>query len=236
MSENSIDQIKKLIVGFTNERWASSEKAFLLASMGQAISHAGFDLKAALRGEKLAHFVAAQVSDDVRIISSPADDKVLGLVPVSAVLNADLAGYFEQAPRLTSTAREWINFHPRLWAAFSRPLAQNMARVVDLEPQIHFEDIPASDASGRLTVDAVLIIPAGTMPRPERNSKLQDNIRGWLKDKGIPSERVIGHKALPESADRSVLDFLINELSESELRRIVIPMDIVAKLLQKKNR
>lgn len=234
INDGSKATLKEKIVELAAEHWNREGNALLLASLGQTLTKYGYNLRAELRGQKLVPFLQAELEDKVTVLTSPDDPLVYGIVPVGQEKSRDLGALFSRTARVVP---ERINFDKRVWVAFSRPIEPNHIRLVDFEPEIDFRDLPAESAKNqeRPTIPAELIIPVGTKPSAVRNAEIQKNIRDWFakhaldielaKEKGGIDKRIL---------DNSLLTALLVTLDKKDLERIVLPLDIVAKLLGQK--
>lgn len=233
-SGQRIAAIKRFVVDMANDAWNADGKALLLARLGQALAKHGYNLKEELRGERLAAFVTRELANEVRILTSPSDSLVQGLIPAGKELEADVSRYFE---RTGDASRDFagsrVLFNRKLWAAFSRPLRQGLVRAVELKPEVRFFDIEESGTSGRLVIPEDLIVPFADSFSSERNGRIYQNILKWVTDNGIDPELVHAKVSGTEphsTCSESILSLLLEALDRSELERIAMPLDIVAKL------
>jgi len=233
---NRITALKKEIVQLTNDYWSATGKAFLLASLGQQLTKRGYDLRTDLRGQKLVPFLQTQLVDQLVVLTSPIDPLVRGVVPKGKETEKDIHALFIRNVQEESAR---INLDRRIWIAFSRPVTPNHVRVVEIEPEIVFTDVPTEAASqtDKLVIPSELVIPPGSKPSEIRNAELQKNIRGWLEKHGVDISKATAKPTIEitRPSDSSVLGSLLAALDKKDLERVVIPLDIVAKLLAKRS-
>lgn len=234
MSESEHERIAALkneILNLTYEYWSSTSKALLLASLGQQLTKRGYNLRTDLRGQKLVPFLQIELKDQVTVLTSPFDSLVRGIVPKGEDIGADIRSLF--TPN-TERGSARINFDKRVWIAFSNPIPENHVRVLQFEPEINFEDLPAEMAKDKehMVVPRELVIPPAAKPSQVRNAELQQNIRSWLKDHGIGIEKVVAKATIEASArgTDSLLSAILAALDRKDLERVSLPLDIVAKL------
>jgi hypothetical protein len=232
-----LEELKRHVLELTHQNWEKTGKALLLASLGQTLGRAGHDLRAELRGQKMVPFLQFELADRVRVLTSPHDRLVLGVVPADAAIGDDVAALFKKERK--ETEEKGVRFDRRVWMAFSRPVAPGCVRALFWEPELRFEDVP-KEASAKITSNVVpehLIVPVGALPSGERNAALQENIKKWLEEHGVDFEVA---RAMPVSADQpatyggSALSALFRALDARDLARISMPLDIVAKLMETK--
>lgn len=227
-----ISAIEQDIVDLTNDYWTKTGKAFLLATVGQQLTKRGYDLRTDLRRQKLVPFLQAQLSDKIAVLTSPFDPLVRGIVPKGEDAGKDIRTLFTR--NVAGRSRRF-NFNKRLWIAFSRPIAANHVRVIEFDPEIIFKDVPAEavNQDGKLVISNELVIPPGSKPSEVRNAELQKNIRNWLESNDVSIEKAAATSTvdITRTGDDSLLETLLASLDKKDLERVVIPLDIVAKLL-----
>lgn len=236
-SEDRIEDLKRSIPELTRQHWEKTRKALLLASLGQTLRRAGHDLKVELRGQKMVPFLLMELADKVKILQSPFDKLVYGIVPVDA--DTGDAGEPLFARERGKSEEKAFRFDRRVWLAFSRPVAPGFVRALFWEPELGFEDISKQDAEKvpNNIVPEELIIPVGKVPSDERNAVLQQNIREWFEKRGVNIE--VARSKVTQAAgvlieDGSALAALIQALDPRDLSRISMPLDIIAKLVDAK--
>jgi hypothetical protein len=226
-SHNSIEEIKRIIIGMATDVWESSNRVLMLARIGQALRQRGINLKDELRGEKLAEFISRELASDVRLLTSPSDPLTKGVVPANATIQSDTAAYFRRPDIATIRSDHWLEFNKQTWDAFSHSIPANCVRTVSLEPEIAFHDIEkGTEKPGQLSVPAEYIVSDSTQPKNERVPRIHDNILRWKGEHGIDLEKL---KATTKNTN-SVLSILLGALDKNDLPRISIPLDIIAKL------
>jgi hypothetical protein len=238
---NRQSPLKEAIFQLATEHWAKAKRALLLARVGQSLTQQGYNISAELRGQKLAKFVEHELKDIVAVLTSPKDPLVRGIVPASVVKEeADVSTLFAPVPGQIPVEGRII-FDKRLWFAFSHPVSVGCKRTIKFNPEIRYEDIPIEVAtqSDAFDIPSELIIPIGTMAKEARDAELQKNILKWFASNKLDIE--MGKARYRESAvssysGDSVLSLILSELDSKDRERVALPLDIVAKLLNKKVR
>lgn len=229
MSATELAQLKSAVVKLANDHWNSTGRSLLLSQVGQDLMRRGFDLKTALRGRRLVPFIREDLADEVTVITSPHDRLVKGLIPKSVAVT-DAAALFAASPKTTQ-------FDRRLWVSFSHPMDADSVRTVVFDPEIKYQDIPArsiKDAAGKYIIQPSLVIPPGTLPKEQRDEQVQKNIISWIQENGVDVERVRArHVPKPShvNTDVHLLSDCLALLEAKDLERILIPLDLVQKLL-----
>lgn len=234
--DNRLEVLKKAILDLTIEHWQKFGKALLLASLGQALGKSGYNIKVEIPGQKLRSFIQTEMIDKVTVVTSPFDRLVYGIVPTKDAAGKKPTDLFVGGSEGAKAPK--LNFDRRVLIAFSRPIETNRVRILHLEPELNFEDIPAESipAGARLVIPPNLIVPPGSMPSGSRNAELRKNIQDWFKTNSADISKVEakhhGEYGI-HVTDNSILSLMFRTLDKKDLERIVIPLDIVAKLLSR---
>ncbi len=221
------EQLKRDIVKLTTEYWAANERAMLLALLGKELSKR-YPLRDALRGQGLGTYLSSVTG--VRIIRHPTNPVVVGAIPDTAP-RKDAIDYFaveSAAPQIVSPL-----YDKGLWFAFSHPISEGHIRTVSLDPAITYRDAPITSTAspGSLIVPREFVVPKGSLPASERNQLIQAHIKSWLEQNGIEEARVIARPSQAPQKSSSLMEALISELSHEEQTRVMLPLDVVAKLI-----
>jgi hypothetical protein len=230
-------QIETLV----RETFAQRRQVVLLSYLGQALRKAGFDFREILGEQKLADFIRHQLSDKVRIVTTPAGRLILAAVPADVDLDSEIDPYGASKRAAATGSEEQPDREKReplvrgIWFAFSHVLESGKARALRLEPEFEYEDYdPAGEKPDGYDVPREMIVPVGSVPRHERNQIIYDNIRAWSAQNGV-SFRSLFETQTEKQLRRSALDTLLASLSDSDLSRISMPLDVVAKLRRKQH-
>lgn len=227
--------LKSEIVRLTNEHWERHHHALLLARVGQYLTRRGYNLRAELRGQKLVPFIEHELAGSVRVINSPNDPLVHGLVPIT--VTEDSHKLF-QVTQEKASSNDRVSFDKRLWVSFSHPIKPGTVRTIEFLPEIRYEDVPIEAANGKLTISSDLVIPIGSKEKVERDADITRNIVEWFKANNL--DIALGKLRYREnelSGDgNSALSLFIHALDPKDRERISLPVDIIEKLLHKKIR
>jgi hypothetical protein len=224
------------LVGST---FAQRRQVVLLSYLGQALRKRGFDFREILGEQKLADFMKNELADKIRVVATPAGPLILAAVPADVDLGAEIDPYGASGRISTTGSQASANHEKRellsrgVWFAFSHALESGKARVLRLEPDFEYEDYDVSgEKPDGYDVPTELIVPVGSVPRHQRNELIYDNIRAWAAQNGVLF-RALLEAQTERPTKRSALDLLLSTLSDSDLSRISMPLDVVAKLRRK---
>lgn len=218
------------IVAIVSDQWKKESRATHLAYLGQLLAKEIPDFKkSVLAGETLRSFIEKNLSKRLTIVTLPDDAGVVGVVPASS----------GAGPETLATPPDKANpprFNPAVWAAFIKQVQPGHKRVVYLEPEISFDDLQSEAA----TPAGAHIIPEDlTAKGPDESvEKVAASIEAWASKLEIPIEKLrIRKRSTTQSCSeagpsgrRSLLDDLLDALDAQEMRRLTVPLDIIAKL------
>ena len=215
------------------EHWETKGQALLLASLGQAAISAGINLRAALGDRKLKEFIKGELDGEVEVEPCPDSPPHLQVRPVG-----------QNAAEATDGARATLQggrLHRALWLAFSRPVPPGYLRRLQVEPVVRFWDLqpPLAEVAGRLPVEPGYVAPSAETLAPRlRDDVIMENVRRWMRDNALDiskfeSGRASSPAVKPGFAAQNPLMQLIAALDDGELKRVMLPLDVIAKLLKK---
>lgn len=241
MTESNDSALKQFIVTHTKRTFDEKQTGILLSQIGTLIAKEPPQLRNSLGSKKLADFISEEMADTIQIISPPEDSKLKVALPVSVPVSGNISGFIPK--RIASNDTNDIpRYNIAFWAAFSQPLTNGYTRLIKFEPEIHFEDVKnpesATHTSKTISPDFIINQTDATNSSPGVLSlQISNNIRKWLLENGVAFDLVkaqyVDSKA-SGSGKESLLEILMSVLEESELKRIQIPLDIVAKLHRKR--
>lgn len=234
VSETSLP---KVIAYYVREHFKTEGTGLLLSQLGQTLTLQHAELKVQLGNKKLAEFLQKKMAGIVKVEVAPHDSKISIVLPAEIDLSGDLNRYFPKKRAAEPTIAPVIpRYNRAVWAAFSQPATPHAKRYLTFEPVTNFidsEDMPSvSDA--KLVEDEFLVSAVLAVDPAQRARKIAENIDAWSKRHGIPqnlllaSSKNLQNQAIDEK--QSLLDLLLSALSENELKRITLPLDIVTKL------
>lgn len=232
--------LKKLgdaITTIVTEKFNKTRRVILLSNLGQDLLKVGIDYKPILGQRKLAEFIGSDLLDRVTLVPVPGKDKVVSIYPAGIDLAAEDDPFGINLIRRELIAENENNhekrplLHSQVWFAFSHFLAEGQIRVLELQPEPIYRDIPETqgDLGAGHQVGRELIVPVGSLAKPDRDARIFENIAKWAEGARIPLDGLLAKKA--ERAERrNLLDELLRSLTHAELTRITMPLDIIKAL------
>lgn len=242
--ENIVDELARLekaVVSIVAEEFERTGRVVLLSNLGQDLLKGGVDYRPILDKRRLADFIRTELADRVTLVPVPGKDKVVGIHPAGVDL-ANQENPFGPAPapkqpvgKIEADEEKRPMLHRQVWFAFSHFLADGQVRLLELQPEPVYRDVPENSKlpEGGHKVDRELIVPVGSMVKSDRDAQIYENITRWARDTNIPLSGLVATKE--ERAERrNLLDELLRTLGHSELARISIPLDIVKTLRERR--
>ncbi len=227
------ETIKNFILRLTTEAWEQNQEGVLLSRIGSEIAKKPEIAKVEIRDRKLSVFIQEELAGEVKILASQENPIVTIAIPDSAIIDvSNFAQYFPKADQSRKTVRA-SGVNKAILLAFSRPLASDKKRVISLSPIVRFLDIGVNDEvpEAAKVLDANWIaLPDGEESGDEHSRRILNNIAAWRESVELEPKAIAAKSKVDDAHTKSVLDLLISSLSESEQKRIQIPLDIISKL------
>ena len=225
--ETQAQQLIDHIASRVDAHWQEHAAPLLLSSLG-SVDGGHIAQEAKLHSSGLRKFLELEAGDRVSIVQHPEMPTVVGVVPKKEA-TTDFHDWDSLQLSKTGSKPQLTRWHPAIWAAFRKPIPENADRYVQVDEAVRFIDVERGDeAPEGLRVDHSFI--AGLEAPPQA---IYDKIMEWLQDSDLDISRfrleskVEQGEALPRN---DLLGKLISALDPSDLKRISIPMDVVAKL------
>jgi len=216
--------LRNFILENTQAHFGKTGQALLLAAIGHIANAQGIKIRDELKGVKLSQFITDHLNDELDIVQSSTDRLVYGVVP-KGKLPAD--------PALSTTLRPpefpLSDVNRALQAAFLRPVRHERTRYVLTQPTLSYVDV----AAGQTPPQGGIALEGTFLPSAEQaaNPVL---LRSFIERFANAYQIEIGYVRNPRGplAD-SLLSKIVECLTDDELARVSIPLDIVAKLMRK---
>lgn len=239
LTDDPLGSLKKLITELANTSYSRDGKGLLLSQVGDIVSKKYPEFRNVLGSRKLVGFIEAELAGVVQILTSPENHIVKVILPEHVEVNDNVMSFFPQRGA-TSTSVRYPRYNRAFWAAFSHPLAKGFTRLVELEPVVRYEDIEGEAAVSSLkkVVPPDLIIDQAIEPDPaKRTQRINEIIINWLQANNVSQnivevkvETELASARIPGSNKGSLLEVLLAALDDADLKRIQMPLDVVAKL------
>ena len=209
------------------QHWSQQSTPLLLSSLGAADEG---EVSRLVKREysSLRSFLEQALSERLRVVEHSLQATIVGVVP----RNED-TDKIEDWDRLLEGTRSGVvrhRLHPAFWAAFRKPLDEGKERYILFDDgNIGFDDLPlgASSAEGVLIPGERVVGPGATVEETYENAK------AWAEENNLDIERFRHSVSVEDSGPlpaNDLLGKLIVALEVEDLRKISIPMEVVAKL------
>lgn len=238
----TLNALKEFIVELTQKTFENEGTGVYLSQIGTLIAKDSPQLRDSLDGRKLADFIAEEMTDAIQIIPLSKSSNLKIALPITVQVNDNIMEFIPKRNATTSSAMETPRYNSAFWAAFSQPLPDGYTRLIEFEPELRFEDIKGepSPTSTKKKVSPDFIITQAQVTEltpAQRSTLIARKIKNWLLENEVGFDLVkaqIMDAKVSGSRKESLLEVLIAALDESELKRIQIPLDVVAKLHRKR--
>jgi hypothetical protein len=226
-----VDRWLDIIAQAAEQRWSDGRPLFF-AQIPSLLQRAEVDLEEVLRGRTLKEAITVEGGQRFRLVNDPKRTNVWAVIPNTAPEDTSLDALFSPAIRPqdapVSASRPMPRFKKSFWAAFIRALQPGRKRYVWRDG---FEDIPENDPAPAVGIpvdpDDIVSIPQGA--RVDTDA-VYSAIRGWAQRTGAK----LGDY-LAGGAGRERHSLPLELLDPEDMKRIMMPLDVVLKLLRRKS-
>lgn len=220
------------IVELVQERWDHRSQALLLSQIPGLLRSKEVDIRSELGHVGLKDAIELLNDARIRLVSSPSDSKILGLVPADVV--DDVESFFAPTKKADvgvcrSVGGDPISgksarFNPGVWAAFAKPLEAGVRYLILSDP-IRFVD---SENALEMTPNTIEV-PTKQIRRQDEvlsDDEIGSRIAAWAWRNGIRQDIL-----LVANGARNIKFGELSRLPPEDLQRIMIPLDVVLKLI-----
>lgn len=236
MTDNvwTTEKLEAAIEKSTIDAWSYYKRPILLSALGGELANFG-DYRPTIAPLKLRQYIATQLIDKVVIVTHPFQPQKTGLIPageefsfVSSETNDEELATAEVS---VAGSRTKERIKPSIWAAFVKPVEAGLKRFLDIgDDALRFVDLAEGPPTSRHKAILADSITDGTGPLYDARI-VSEKIHKWAEANGLAIEKLYIREQ--QRSARSSFFEMFNGLSESDLRRIEIPFDIIVKLAQK---
>ncbi len=226
-SAEALSELDQRIVDSVRQSWEEHQTPLLLSRLG---AQNGGEIARMAKQEafSLAGYLRERLADDVRVIQHSTKPVVVGAIPAEV---EGQPGEFDLWLERTHGQSVGLppRFHPAFWAAFRVPLDEEKRRYMSIQPPLRFTDAYPED---RPDGDHHLEIEWEYINSDTEPSEVQQNVEDWLEANGLEAAPFLAaNKPSPRGGPSDdLLGRLISTLDQEDLRRISMPLDIIAKL------
>ncbi len=235
--DEELARLEDAIVTIVTEEFERTKRVVLLSNLGQDLLKGGVDYRPILDKRRLADFIRTELVDRVTLVPFPNKEKVVGIHPAHVDL-AEWENPFGPPPaakppvaKAEDDGDKRAVLHRQVWFAFSHFLADGQMRILELQPEPVYRDVPedAKPAEEAYRISRDLIVPVGSMAKSDRDARIYENITAWARDARIPLAGLLAQRE-ERGERRNLLDEMLRTLGPSELSRMSLPLDIVKTL------
>ena len=235
--EEITSKTKQLIKDYVEEHWANNQSACYFSSIGVHLSRISPESKAALING-LSEFL--RQNPIVRVIQFPGVAQKIAAIPLSAPVPEDVRDLFLQTKSTAALASRNV-YVQEFWDAFIRPIEGSIRNIVVDDAN----RITVLDGSVEHEAGAVYEIHPQDLTPSVSDSSIADKVSAthsaidnWLQKHSLNPSAFLRARTRRQdlSVDNKLVQFLnaIEDLSQDDLARIQLPLDVLVKLASKK--
>jgi hypothetical protein len=226
------DKFAQILEERVHENWIERKSPFLLSALGAKLRKEGIEIRSILKTETLSAFIGRKLKGRIELFAPPGQPVRICAFPHGELLE-------QSAVTSTNLGKEidLVSLHKTIWAAFSYPIPSGKRRKVLVSPEIAFQDVETAQwVQGDLEVPPQAVVPQGTGDPRTRGIRVRENILRWADENKVSRDDIVFQKPtrLHPISGRTPLNDLLMVLSDQELARISMPLDLVKKLMKHK--
>ena len=178
--------------------------------------------------ENLATYIRSELSDYISVLQSRENPTIIGAIPVDAKDHDTLDTDALLSRTLRRPGAVFPRFHPAFWTAFVKELEPETHRYISIGPPPRFRDF-GSDAQPEDMMELSREYIVGT---DDDVASVHESIKKWIRVNQLKEEVfLVEATMIPENLPSDdLLGRLVGALTQDELRRMSIPLDVVGKL------
>jgi hypothetical protein len=220
------------------EHWTNTGRALRLSNLGGVLNRE-FDLAEITKGAKLASFLRLSPPSGIQLLQSPTDGQVWAAAPAEVGNDEEtVRKLFAPTERMSfsnATEGEFPTIQREVWRAFAIPVAEGNKRFLDSKEVKVFEIQPGDTPPTNVTeIERQYIISNDQSSSAAAKIVIQNNISKWCSAHNISISSLVISR--PEDQKSSALSAILDALSDEELSRITMPLDLAKKLLKIRNK
>jgi hypothetical protein len=234
-NNDAVGKVLKDTIELVKTHWDETGQALLLSHLGLELKRRGHDTVEVLAGRKLASFLSVEAKGQLRVIRPAGNPLIVGVVPSDVDVSDGTQSVFPDGSIEARVRASMQLYAPAFWAAFTHKLSTGRVRVLSLEPKIQFQDVERDKVpTGGLIVPADSIVNVDSVKPTEFGQVVDAKIKHWLAQSNVREQQVLANSSgVVNRGERiSVLEKILRSLSEEQLQRVSLPLDVVSKLSQ----
>lgn len=214
-NHTEVERIKTRIGEMVKAHFVSGRPTYYLSRLGSDLGQDRVILEE-LTGSKLAEFLRGEFDYS---IEAEGVHKNVYFIRGDGVTD-DVLAEFHKIPRYSSS----------FWAAFSKPLEEGEQRFINIKTLRFGSDEAELDGDK----DSVREIERGEIlasGAPVRAVDIASNIEAWLERQKLSMEPFLAKRRGEQKRQGNLLDAVLNSLDGDQLKRSVLPCDVIKKLI-----
>lgn len=223
------------IVSAVNSAWnddsENSHKAVLLSSLGKKLKDEF--------GDYSAHFPKGikeflRTWPLVQLVQHPEIKEKIGLIPAGEPLPKDIASLFQKAGERRAPTYP-ISYDQDFWNAFFKPIRSTRHVVFDEYGRLKVLDDAQCAPSGAYEIEKSDLLPSDqATPVTQKVALTHEQINKWLVKNSLDASQ-FARKHVTRSAEHqdrlASLKHAFEKISDADKARILIPLDVILKIL-----
>ncbi|WP_123834194.1 hypothetical protein [Methylobacterium currus] len=223
-----------IIVAAAQSEW-NHRRALNLAKIPNIIARHGLDYKPLLSGRGLREVLSITGGQELKLVNHPKEPLVWGVLPASVDISGlDLASLFDK--EVTQNGKV-PRFKRAFWTAFIKQMQDGERRFITNDGSfinLQTNNIPELSWIEVLPSD---LVETDLLSSDDYDRAVLNKIKEWCARNSVEIERYFMQQSSKVESHRETkiefakIDF--SSLSEADLARISIPLDIVMKLMKR---
>jgi hypothetical protein len=236
MSSDMLNEVQRKIVDLVNAHWEARHVPLFMATLGGQLRRelSAEKLESEFLGGKLKSYIEHNLGDAVKIVPNPPGSVIWALVPDSVTWEQAEAT-LPQNSDSTEIAGEgkaalpYVRYDRALWLAFTTPNLTSTDRYILLGNRIGTAEI---SKGGSAPAGAIKVEPSDLEHPDAGYAAIAEKIEAWASRNKVD---LSNYKKNPSGLNKkSLLDFLIETLSDADLHQTAMPLSAIKALAEKK--
>jgi hypothetical protein len=170
----------------------------------------------------------------VQMVQHPVIKEKIGLVPAGEPLPKDVASLFQNAGERQASPPT-ISYDQDFWNAFYKPIQSTRHVVIGDNGQIQVLNDAASAPEGSYEITKNDIVnPEQAMSMAEKVAATRERINKWLEKNSLDASQFLRKHVVRTTGHQDRLSSLkhaFEKISDSDRSRVLIPLDIILKIV-----
>lgn len=231
-----LNEVQNKIVELVNSHWEMRHSSLFMATLGGQLRRelSPEKLESEFLGGKLKAYIEHNLSHAVKVVPNPPGSAIWALIPASVTVE-QVEGKSPEQTHSTETAGDgksalpYVRYDRALWLAFTTPNLTSTDRYILLGNRIGTAEI---SKGGSAPAGAIKVEPTDLEHPDAGYAAIAEKIEAWASRNRVDLSNY--KKGASAMNKKSVLDVLIETLSEADLRQTAMPLSAIKALAEKK--